>query len=189
MVIRPSSGSTAPAITFMRVDLPAPFSPSSACTSPAETSRFTPESALTPGYDLLTASARRRGTGLLAGAPYLVPVDRRQRNVGIEEICVALPYGAGADIEGLRDVLAAGDHHRELGTEPTPLREAVVRLGDDLALFDAGHRLRCHVVRKYRHLVLLRRRGPPAGVENASALSGDHRSEAHLVRRGPDVVE
>src|SRR5690606_26396921 len=36
----------------MRVDLPAPFSPQIACTSPARTSRLTSCSARTPGKDL-----------------------------------------------------------------------------------------------------------------------------------------
>ena len=49
----------------MRVDLPAPFSPSSAWTSPGRTSNDTPESARTPGNDLLDAAhleQRSRGS-------------------------------------------------------------------------------------------------------------------------------
>ena len=43
--ISPSSGASAPLSTFMSVLLPAPFSPTSACTSPPRTSRSTPPSA------------------------------------------------------------------------------------------------------------------------------------------------
>src|SRR6195952_3370416 len=43
----------------MSVDLPAPFSPTRACTSPSVTSRPTPLSAMTPG-NVLTTSVRRR---------------------------------------------------------------------------------------------------------------------------------
>jgi hypothetical protein len=44
----PSSGFTAPATIFTSVDLPAPFSPSSACTEPARTERPAPMRACTP---------------------------------------------------------------------------------------------------------------------------------------------
>ena len=49
---RPTSGCSMPPTIFISVDLPAPFSPSSATTSPACTSRFTPRSACTPGKRL-----------------------------------------------------------------------------------------------------------------------------------------
>src|SRR5262245_60565045 len=42
-----------PASTFISVDLPAPFSPISACTSPAISSKRQLSSARTPGNDLL----------------------------------------------------------------------------------------------------------------------------------------
>ena len=45
----PASARYAPASTFIKVDLPAPFSPTSACTSPRLTSNETPSSARTPG--------------------------------------------------------------------------------------------------------------------------------------------
>jgi hypothetical protein len=57
----PWSGSVEPAATAINVDLPAPFSPTSAWTSPSTTSRPTPLSATTPGY-VLTTSVRRRTT-------------------------------------------------------------------------------------------------------------------------------
>src|SRR5947208_16136594 len=47
----PASGTTPPPSTFTSVDLPAPFSPTSAWISPARTSKSTASSARTPGYD------------------------------------------------------------------------------------------------------------------------------------------
>ena len=44
----PASGASAPAMIFTSVDLPAPFSPSSACTEPARTVKSAPASATTP---------------------------------------------------------------------------------------------------------------------------------------------
>ncbi len=46
--ISPASRSIMPATIFIRVDLPAPFSPSSRCTSPACTARLPARSATTP---------------------------------------------------------------------------------------------------------------------------------------------
>ncbi len=46
--IAPPSGAVAPDATFISVDFPAPFSPSSACTSPGSTSNETSVSAATP---------------------------------------------------------------------------------------------------------------------------------------------
>jgi hypothetical protein len=46
--IDPASGRIVPVATFISVDLPAPFSPSSAWTSPGRTSRETSVSAATP---------------------------------------------------------------------------------------------------------------------------------------------
>src|ERR1700730_11081676 len=53
-----------------RVDLPAPFSPVRACTSPARNSRLTLSSARTPGNDLLIPSTRRKGALVAIGAPH-----------------------------------------------------------------------------------------------------------------------
>ena len=51
---RPSSGWTRPISTFISVDLPAPFSPSTPCTSPARKTRSTPSHATTAPYRLVT---------------------------------------------------------------------------------------------------------------------------------------
>src|SRR5579875_4039469 len=59
--IVPPSGRWAPVMTLMSVDLPAPFSPTSAWTSPARRSNETPFSAWTPAKDLRISERRRRG--------------------------------------------------------------------------------------------------------------------------------
>jgi hypothetical protein len=48
-MIFPLSGVTAPVQVLIKVDFPAPFSPTKAWTSPFLTSRDTPERAVTPG--------------------------------------------------------------------------------------------------------------------------------------------
>src|SRR5215831_1782401 len=58
--ISPPSKGTAPVIILIRVDLPAPFSPISACTSPARNSNDACLNALTPAYDLSMLVARTR---------------------------------------------------------------------------------------------------------------------------------
>src|SRR5437867_10089835 len=57
--IMPASGLIRPASTFIKVLLPAPFSPISACTSPFCKRRFTPSSA-TVGQKRLLISERER---------------------------------------------------------------------------------------------------------------------------------
>ena len=54
----PSSGAWAPVMTLIRVDFPAPFSPTSAWTSPASRSNETPLRARTPANDLLMPVSR-----------------------------------------------------------------------------------------------------------------------------------
>src|SRR5947208_15138770 len=59
----PESGGTRPAKMPTNVDLPAPFSPTSAWTSPPRSSNDTSRSAVTPPYDLLTDDASSRAIG------------------------------------------------------------------------------------------------------------------------------
>src|SRR5215831_754081 len=59
--IRPSSGGTTPAMILIRVDLPAPFSPSTAWMWPARTVRSTPANACTPPYRFETPRASNNG--------------------------------------------------------------------------------------------------------------------------------
>src|ERR687889_2465728 len=87
--IVPASGATAPVMILISVDLPAPFSPTSACTSPAHRSKDTPRSARTPAYDLVIDSARRSTrAGCIGSALLEHPVE--------EEIAIAVTLGLGA---------------------------------------------------------------------------------------------
>ena len=65
----PASGVCTPARTLIRVDLPAPFSPSRAWTSPARRSKLTSVSAATPGKPLLTPARRTTGAVFSDTAP------------------------------------------------------------------------------------------------------------------------
>src|SRR5207244_2310380 len=57
----PASGACAPVAIRISVLLPAPFSPTSACTSPGSSSKSTRWSACTAPNDLLTPAKRRSG--------------------------------------------------------------------------------------------------------------------------------
>src|SRR4030042_2465134 len=57
----PWSGARAPARIFMRVDFPAPFSPTTACTSPLPTAKLTPRRACTPGKAFAMPRISRAG--------------------------------------------------------------------------------------------------------------------------------
>src|SRR4029453_854714 len=50
---------------FISVDLPAPFSPRSACTSPLRRSKSTPSFATTPGKRLVIPLSSRRGASAM----------------------------------------------------------------------------------------------------------------------------
>src|ERR671916_2067271 len=116
-------------------------------------------------------SASRSGTGLAVPLD-LLPVDLRELRLRIELVRVALVDGARTDVLGLRDLLPAGQLHRELGAEPAPLGEAVMRLGDQGALPDGVGRLGRDVVGEDRGLPVRRRRLAAAVVEHALALRG-----------------
>src|SRR5688572_12096040 len=84
--IAPSSRRYAPVMILISVDLPAPFSPTRACTSPGSSSSPTPSSAVTPAKRLTIPSMRRTGgiaviteAGGLTGAP-------RHRSVRVREV-------------------------------------------------------------------------------------------------------
>src|SRR5215212_9222135 len=57
----PSSGLYTPVMTLIRVDFPAPFSPTRACTSPSRSSKETSSRASTPGNRLVTRRASSTG--------------------------------------------------------------------------------------------------------------------------------
>src|SRR5215213_3641685 len=96
----PLSGWWAPARTLMRVDLPAPFWPSRAWTSPARTSRSTPSRARTPGNSLtmpVIASSPSPVLGVVASAM----AEHRVRD-----------HPGGTDDAGL--VAELGEHDRQV---------------------------------------------------------------------------
>src|SRR4051812_21850290 len=57
----PRSGWWAPVMILIRVDFPAPFSPTNACTSPGKSSKETPFNARTAPKDLVMLERQRRG--------------------------------------------------------------------------------------------------------------------------------
>src|SRR5947207_1527776 len=99
-----------PASTFMRVDLPAPFSPTTASTSPARSSSETPSSACTPGNALLSLRTCNRGGVFTAlsgrlrrSASESLRRKRRKKSLAgqlVEDALAALP---GVDRLGLAD--------------------------------------------------------------------------------------
>src|SRR5881394_1069553 len=70
--ISPSSGSWTPARSFISVDLPAPFSPTTAWTSPQRISKLTWSSAVTPPKRLETRSSSMRGASAIVACWSLV---------------------------------------------------------------------------------------------------------------------
>src|SRR5215207_7640083 len=60
MMIDPDEGATTPPRIFIKVDLPAPFSPIRPKTSPLWTVRSTPRRAITPGYVFVIERNSRR---------------------------------------------------------------------------------------------------------------------------------
>src|SRR5581483_5855675 len=113
----PASGRCAPASTLMSVLLPAPFSPSSASTSPAWSSRFTPASACTPGKDLaipsiwsstvMSVMAKRGGERTWNGSRPL-----RGRLQQGAHLLSGVAFGAGASL--VADVVVAVEaRHRQ----------------------------------------------------------------------------
>src|ERR1700761_5884249 len=78
--ISPSSGLYSPYRTDISVDLPAPFSPSSACTSPAITSKSTRSLATTePNFFVIPLSSRAGGLALVTTALVLLLGDQERR--------------------------------------------------------------------------------------------------------------
>src|ERR1035441_1898108 len=74
----PESGFSAPVMTLISVDFPAPFSPRSACTSPDRRVNETPRSACTPAKDLvITGASNRAIPPSIAGPPVAAQEIRR----------------------------------------------------------------------------------------------------------------
>ena len=75
----PASGATAPVTILISVVLPAPFSPTSAWTSPARSSNDTPWRARTPAYDLVMPVAEKQlgHVGRMIAQPATVELPAR----------------------------------------------------------------------------------------------------------------
>src|ERR1700681_4556600 len=136
IVISPESAGCAPARIFIRVDLPAPFSPTSACTSPATTSNVTPSSARTPANvftmsrivsNVSGTSPLLRGVGLGVGADG--DGDLRRRRLAVE-VVVDRVDRLGADLIGMLDRVTV---HRARRDRRARFRRGVVADHDDLA--------------------------------------------------------
>src|SRR3954468_13988441 len=106
----PSSSWCPPVISLISVDLPAPFSPTSACTDPACSSIETSSSARTPANRLLAdvtantgvvISVRRpRGDGLLGVRLVVLVVGRDRDRRGAVAVHVRLERGLRGRTEG-----------------------------------------------------------------------------------------
>src|SRR5215212_5378520 len=131
---------------LISVDLPAPFSPMSACTSPALSSSEALFRACTPAYDFVMSAARRSGTSAIAFTPddddveFGRPVDadgerqldvRRARRAGDESYRAAQSFspplvdGAQHLAQSLPNVLGFDERdvrRRDERSEPVPLR-------------------------------------------------------------------
>src|SRR4051812_18293931 len=123
----PSSRGWTPVRTLISVDLPAPFWPIRAWTSPARTSKSTPASEWTPGKRLWIPRATRSGS-VLTGADHL-----RGRGL-VEQLVLAL------DVLG--HLLAGahlGDGVVDLGPEQRVALDGGVQLARDHGLEGALH--------------------------------------------------
>src|SRR5690606_38746041 len=124
-VIVPASGWSTPDRQRASVDLPAPFSPTRACTSPRSTSRWTSSSAVTPGYLLVSPATESSGSAFVTEPSGLL-VDVRlgdQLDLGL------LPAG---------DLLPVEDLHRVVDAERRLVGAVLVDRRDDLPLLDVG---------------------------------------------------
>src|SRR4051812_16538074 len=96
----PASGAYTPVSTLIKVDLPAPFCPISACTSPARSVSSTPSSACTPGNAREMPCARNTIAAWSIGS-VLARLDVLLRRFHGEDLLI--------DHDALGDG-AAGDH-------------------------------------------------------------------------------
>src|SRR5262245_59902442 len=111
--IRPSSGGITPAMILIRVDLPAPFSPSTAWMRPARTVRSAPANACTPPYRFEAPCASNS-----------VPRDRGGRAASAAAV-TSVRLGLSHDL--LRGEVDAAGRERVDDEEVVVLRRVVVR--------------------------------------------------------------
>src|SRR5215211_9430435 len=168
-VIRPASRRYAPVRILISVDLPAPFWPMTACTSPRPTVSEASSRARTPGKALLIPSIRRRGAGAVIGSvgggDVLLGVGRVEELVGVDYLG--------------RDRLAGRIRQGGLG-----------RLGPGPRVaFDAGPELAVHDRLQGRLLAVDRDHGHVLARLAAGGLEGGDGPDGHLVVVGIDGVD
>ncbi len=136
--ISPASGIARPYRMFMRVVLPAPFSPSRAWISPARTSRSMPSLAVTPGYRFVMPRISSGSGAALAGATLGGPLSDCSVALVVSSViqspnvreCVSGPIrgsarSLGVGRNGLRATRFRGPLHRRstgprAGMDPRP---------------------------------------------------------------------
>src|SRR3569833_1992158 len=118
IVTVPSAAVSAPETSLMRVDLPAPFSPTRAGTSPGRTSKSTPSSARTPPYRLRMPVSLSSGSLSVMDPPSAPPRALRGGRARSVVVLVDVVLGdlqrvAEQDLLLLREVL----HRGQLGVD------------------------------------------------------------------------
>src|SRR4051794_18682935 len=93
--IQPVSGRWAPVMTFTNVDLPAPFSPISACTSPGRSLNDTPLSACTPAKDFVMPVNSRSA---LTRVPSPATISALRQDVPLVRLDLVQPRRADGDV-------------------------------------------------------------------------------------------
>src|SRR5581483_2903796 len=149
--ISPSSGRYSPVRMFDSDDLPAPFSPSSACTSPSAASNRTPSFATTPGNRFVmsrssTAGGMEGGGRSRSSARPVVRLALRVPDDALHEVVHRVQVVERRPVPGLDPDLAAlvADRPAEL----VPL----AALDQRLLLRDQRLRLRRHELAERRQL-------------------------------------
>src|SRR5579875_834659 len=149
--IVPESAGCAPARIFMSVDLPAPFSPTSACTSARSTSRSTPSSARTPGNVLTIPRMRSSGACIVL-------------------VCVSLRELSDGDVDLLGRRLAGEVIVDRVDRQFSDLIGMLNRIAVHLAVLDGGARFGCCIVADHDDLT-----------RQAGGLDRGHRTQRGVV--------
>src|SRR5471032_1619245 len=107
----PESAVTAPVMILISVDLPAPFSPIRAWTSPARSSKETPFSAHNPEYDLVMQVASKSG---LRGMFLSIVIVAKLLSAGL--VCLS----PNAPELGSHRPIATSEYNAEQGPNRSP---------------------------------------------------------------------
>src|SRR6266446_5146071 len=113
--IEPESGFTMPARRFLIVDLPAPFSPTSATTSPGATVKLTSLTAVMPPNRFVTRSTATAGSAALCTS---ARIRGRDAAVDVDDVPGRLlGTRAGKERNRLGDVLGVDLHLQHASVE------------------------------------------------------------------------